>query len=451
MDSVAPEASWRESSPPGNEAQEKYQCSRCPSSFKRPEHLKRHQRSHDGHKPFMCSICMKRFFRSDILTRHELMHLAAQRTNTLNRKRACTECARARERCSRDEPCMRCSTKSLQCLYPDDAGRGTHSLSHETLTSSSGNDHGQIEEHSPTASQNYSLLPKSEASMSSSSLNGEPFNEGDASLREFLYALRSQTSSSYPPTPSHSPNLLGPSSSSGAGSSLQYRISRERQPSSSSTSTSIALGPSAAAGNSKSSGGFLEPGLETGRQAPMFEQPPGASFTRPHDHDMIDLDDPRFGQAPLGEYSNLCPTAVGADPPSFDLHAEAQAQAMASAVTASSSQPRQLVSSASDSDALLSTADPTAAAISARLSRRSLSLSLSSNYGSQPINLKAYELIASNFKELCLEYGNGAAPVGGGGGSSSSSSSNNISESQRTAQHEFLVKLYYEHFKQQAY
>lgn len=63
MDSVAPEASWRENSPPGNEAQEKYQCPRCPSSFKRPEHLKRHQRSHDGHKPFMCSICMKRFFR----------------------------------------------------------------------------------------------------------------------------------------------------------------------------------------------------------------------------------------------------------------------------------------------------------------------------------------------------------------------------------------------------
>ncbi|OTA80769.1 hypothetical protein M434DRAFT_86081 [Hypoxylon sp. CO27-5] len=64
MDNIAVEASsWRESPSPGSETQEKYQCPRCPSSFKRPEHLKRHQRSHEGHKPFMCSICLKRFFR----------------------------------------------------------------------------------------------------------------------------------------------------------------------------------------------------------------------------------------------------------------------------------------------------------------------------------------------------------------------------------------------------
>lgn len=349
------------------------------------------------------------------------MHLAAQRTNTLNRKRACTECARARERCSRDEPCMRCSTKSLQCLYPDDAGRGTQSLSNETLPSS-GNDHGHIEEQSPATSRNFSLLPKNESSMPSSSLSRESFNEGDASFREFLYALRSQTSSSYLlNNSSHSSNLLDPSSSS--TDSLRYKISRERQPPSASSS-SIALG--ASAGNeprSSSGGGFVEPGLETGRQAPMFEQPPGASFTRPHDHDMIDLDDPRFGQA-LGEYSNLCPTTAGADPPSpFDFQMVPDADAAAAAAAASA---------ASSSES--------AAAAATGSSRRPPSLS--SNFRSPPINLKAYELIASNFKELCLEYGSGAAPAG---------SSHNISESQRTAQHELLVKLYYEHFKQNAY
>ncbi|KAI0472664.1 hypothetical protein GGR56DRAFT_575933 [Xylariaceae sp. FL0804] len=42
---------------------EKHQCSRCPSSFKRPEHLKRHQRGHDGHKRFVCPTCSKRFAR----------------------------------------------------------------------------------------------------------------------------------------------------------------------------------------------------------------------------------------------------------------------------------------------------------------------------------------------------------------------------------------------------
>ncbi|XXH03710.1 hypothetical protein Hte_010116 [Hypoxylon texense] len=437
MDSVAPETSWRENTPPGNEAQEKYQCPRCPSSFKRPEHLKRHQRSHDGHKPFVCSICMKRFFRSDILTRHELMHLAAQRTNTLNRKRACTECARARERCSRDEPCMRCSTKSLQCLYPDDVGQKTHSLSNET-SPSSGNDHGQVDEQPAAASRRFSVLPKIEPSMSSGSVNREAFDEGDASFREFLYALRSQTTSSYLPNSSHSPNLLGPSSTG----SLRYKSSafaRERQPSSRDGGAAAAA---AAAG------------LETGSQVPMFEQPPGASFNRPHDHDMIDLDDARFGQA-LGEYSNLCPTAAGTDPPPFDFHAETMASAAAAAAAAaaaSSDHRRQQQraagvfgssssSSASNSDGLLSTAEAMAAASAP--SRGVLSLSNFSPQLQQPINLKAFELIASSFKEICLDYGNGAAPAGSG--------SNNISESQRSAQHELLVKLYYEHFKQHAY
>lgn len=33
-------------------------------------------------------------------------------------KRACTECARARERCDKCEPCQRCTTRNLQCVYP---------------------------------------------------------------------------------------------------------------------------------------------------------------------------------------------------------------------------------------------------------------------------------------------------------------------------------------------
>lgn len=277
--------------------------------------------------------------------------------------------------------------------------------------------------------------------MSSNSVNREPFNEGDASFREFLYALRSQTTSSYLPNSSHSPNLLGP----GSTGSLRYKSSafnRERQPSS---------GDSGAAAAGSIPRSFVEPGLETGRQAPMFEQPPGASFHRPHDHDMIDLDDPRFGQA-LGEYSNLCPTAAGTDPPPpFDFHAETMASAAAAAAAAAAAsldQQRQQQrmagvlrssSSAGNSDGLLSTAEAIAA--TAGPSRGLLSLSNSNSQ--QPINLKAFELIAGSFKEICLDYGNGAAPAG--------SSSNSISESQRSAQHELLVKLYYEHFKQHAY
>ncbi|KAI8633680.1 hypothetical protein F5Y19DRAFT_470922 [Xylariaceae sp. FL1651] len=102
-------------------SQQIYKCSKCPSSFKRSENLKRHQRGHDGSKKFMCSVCSKSFARSDILGRHAAVHITHEPRNGCHyKKRACSECAKARERCSRDEPCRRCTAKSLLCFYPDD-------------------------------------------------------------------------------------------------------------------------------------------------------------------------------------------------------------------------------------------------------------------------------------------------------------------------------------------
>ncbi|KAI1408402.1 hypothetical protein F5Y13DRAFT_108790 [Hypoxylon sp. FL1857] len=435
MDIVAAEASsWRESPSPGSETQEKYQCPRCPSNFKRPEHLKRHQRSHDGHKPFMCSICLKRFFRSDILTRHELMHLAAQRTShTLNRKRACTECARARERCSRDEPCLRCSSKSLQCLYPDDATQKTHN---EPSTSSR-DERGHLEEHAQLASHHHSILPKQEGYMTSNPLHRQSFNEDDPPFRDFLHALRNPTTSSFIPDPDRS------------SSNLLYK------------STAFPQEPLSRLGGEPS--GFEAPKTldAAGRQVPLFDQPAGSSFNRARIHDAIGLDDPRFGQASLGDYANLAAAAAAAptDPPSlapspFDFHSEAMSASSTSEPRAGGSgvggeavdpflamhkQGAGRLGSVGDDEGFASTvASAVASQASGRAPHGMLTLS---DFGSRPINLKAYELIASQFKELCLEHGNGE----------SSACSNNISESQRTAQHELLVKLYYEHFKQQAY
>ena len=34
------------------------------------------------------------------------------------RQRACTECAKGKERCTKTRPCRRCAAKSLQCIYP---------------------------------------------------------------------------------------------------------------------------------------------------------------------------------------------------------------------------------------------------------------------------------------------------------------------------------------------
>ncbi|KAI0095330.1 hypothetical protein F4814DRAFT_454209 [Daldinia grandis] len=365
---------------------------------------------------------------SDILTRHELMHLAAQRnSHAFNRKRACTECARARERCSRDEPCLRCSTKSLQCLYPDDGSQKPHPFGSESSTAP-GSEHGQIEDYSRYASQSSSMHSKQDDFLSSNMIQRKSVNEDDGPLREFIRTLRSPASSSFMSDADRSSNLLfKPSTfSQGDQSSL----------------SSLNLG-----GVGGEPGGFDLKRLEAGRQASLFDQPGSSSFTRARMHDAINLDEARFGQA-LGDYSNLCPPPAPADPP-FDFHSEALGPSSETGpgsrdninpfLSMRAGHGAGDLSSVSDPGGLSpTTSTGPSTALTGATSPGLLSMS---DFSSRPINLKAYEVIASNFKELSLEFG----------ASSSSARSNNISESQRTAQHELFVKLYYEHFKQQAY
>ncbi|KAH6633700.1 hypothetical protein C7974DRAFT_471779 [Boeremia exigua] len=95
-------------------------CARCDCSFRRLEHLRRHERIHDGTKRFVCTQCLKVFTRSDILHRHEATHAAATQARSARAvsTRACTECARSKERCTKSSPCQRCSAKGLDCVYP---------------------------------------------------------------------------------------------------------------------------------------------------------------------------------------------------------------------------------------------------------------------------------------------------------------------------------------------
>ncbi|KAE8353015.1 C2H2 type zinc finger domain protein [Aspergillus coremiiformis] len=101
-------------------------CSICHSTFRRPEHLKRHFRSHTNEKPFECTQCGRHFSRTDTLHRHELSHHTLgpeggkDRTHRITVKtfRACFKCAVARVRCSGGTPCIRCENRSLECQYP---------------------------------------------------------------------------------------------------------------------------------------------------------------------------------------------------------------------------------------------------------------------------------------------------------------------------------------------
>lgn len=52
----------------------KFECTVCPSSFKRKGHLKEHMNSHNGVKLHKCDICSKSFGKMSILNRHLLYH-----------------------------------------------------------------------------------------------------------------------------------------------------------------------------------------------------------------------------------------------------------------------------------------------------------------------------------------------------------------------------------------
>lgn len=61
----------------------------CVKSFKRYEHLKRHNLMHTGERPYACQICEKRFSRSDNLSQHIKIHSREHREeqNAAKRRR----------------------------------------------------------------------------------------------------------------------------------------------------------------------------------------------------------------------------------------------------------------------------------------------------------------------------------------------------------------------------
>lgn len=97
------------------------QCTFCSRSFSRQEHLSRHLRIHTRERPFNCSLCAKSFARLDVLNRHKAAH-DEERSNFVSTTsvgpRACLRCASDRVRCSRQQPCRRCSQRGFDCQFP---------------------------------------------------------------------------------------------------------------------------------------------------------------------------------------------------------------------------------------------------------------------------------------------------------------------------------------------
>ncbi|KAH6620701.1 hypothetical protein B0J18DRAFT_205215 [Chaetomium sp. MPI-SDFR-AT-0129] len=101
-------------------------CTICRATFSRPEHLARHRKSHTREKPFHCRVCGKNFARQDVMHRHAATHDKDERVTGLpTRLRACVQCATSRVRCSRTEPCGRCSERDLACAYPPGSSKRT--------------------------------------------------------------------------------------------------------------------------------------------------------------------------------------------------------------------------------------------------------------------------------------------------------------------------------------
>ena len=94
-----------------------FECSICSRSYKRPEHLQRHQATHSLERPYRCSLCGSTFQRSDVRRRHARSCTGRQSKPSSTMKRACDPCSRSKRACNCSQPCNNCRTKSISCTY----------------------------------------------------------------------------------------------------------------------------------------------------------------------------------------------------------------------------------------------------------------------------------------------------------------------------------------------
>ncbi|KAJ5688432.1 hypothetical protein N7536_011051 [Penicillium majusculum] len=99
----------------------KFQCQvpGCTSTYRRKEHLRRHEAQHRGSHLRTCSICDRVFSRSDSLRRHIRRDHEDPRRSLVRATQACIRCRTTKARCQGGSPCTECSSKGHLCLFDD--------------------------------------------------------------------------------------------------------------------------------------------------------------------------------------------------------------------------------------------------------------------------------------------------------------------------------------------
>ncbi|CAG8890365.1 unnamed protein product [Penicillium egyptiacum] len=94
-----------------------FQCQApgCTSSYRRKEHLRRHEAQHRGNHLRTCSICGRAFSRS--LRRHIRRDHEVPGRPLARATQACRSCRMSKTRCQGGSPCTECSLKGNLCIF----------------------------------------------------------------------------------------------------------------------------------------------------------------------------------------------------------------------------------------------------------------------------------------------------------------------------------------------
>ncbi|EXM20184.1 Zn(2)-C6 fungal-type DNA-binding domain [Fusarium oxysporum f. sp. vasinfectum] len=112
----------------------------CGKTYKRKEHLRRHQATHTA-QPHKCHVCGQTYWRKDVLHRH----LTTHEDNPSARPRACDACHANKTKCDSNGviDCTFCKKKSIDCIYSPPRSRTRRSARPE------GNEKSLLNDHTP--------------------------------------------------------------------------------------------------------------------------------------------------------------------------------------------------------------------------------------------------------------------------------------------------------------